>query len=75
MSIELKRHHRDRLKKNRRFHWGRDLLHEEKNLSKAIDTPCPCSCFMCGNPRRYFKALTMQERRAQEYSEVDLHCD
>ena len=23
-----------------------------------------CSCSMCGNPRRYFHMLTMQERRA-----------
>lgn len=23
-----------------------------------------CSCFMCGNPRRYYRELTMQERRA-----------
>jgi len=22
-----------------------------------------CSCWMCGNPRRYFGALTRQERR------------
>lgn len=26
-----------------------------------------CSCYMCGNPRRYNKgAMTMQERRAEE---------
>ena len=24
-------------------------------------TKVPCSCFMCGNPRRYFGFLTMQE--------------
>lgn len=23
-----------------------------------------CSCWMCGNPRRYFGELTIQERRA-----------
>ncbi|CAH2801603.1 MAG: hypothetical protein CBARDMAM_4422 [uncultured Caballeronia sp.] len=28
-----------------------------------IDTPAPCSCWMCGNPRRYFRERTIQERR------------
>ena len=27
-------------------------------------TPKICSCFMCGNPRRFLKELTIQERRA-----------
>jgi len=25
-----------------------------------------CSCYMCGNPRKYFNELTMQERKANE---------
>jgi hypothetical protein len=28
-------------------------------------TPKVCSCFMCGNPRRFFGELTIQERRAR----------
>ena len=24
-----------------------------------------CSCYMCGNPRKHFNKLTMQERKAQ----------
>lgn len=27
-------------------------------------TPKICSCFMCGNPRRFHGELTIQERRA-----------
>ncbi len=27
-------------------------------------TPAPCSCMMCGNPRKYWRELTIQERRA-----------
>jgi hypothetical protein len=64
MSIALKRHHRQRLQKVRRFHWGRDLIDDPAMLSRAITTPCPCSCWMCGNPRRKHGELTMQERRA-----------
>jgi hypothetical protein len=29
-------------------------------------TRVPCSCFRCGNPRRYFNELTIQERRQLE---------
>lgn len=61
-----RRHHRQRLKNKRRFHWGRDLLNDKISANKAIDTPCPCSCYACGNPRKYFKQKTMQERKADE---------
>jgi hypothetical protein len=33
-----------------------------------------CSCWMCGNPRRYFKGdakITMQERKAQNEENTD----
>ena len=63
MKRALRRHHVARLKRSRRFHWGRDLAQEPKPLAKAVDTPCLCSCWMCGNPRRYFRELTRQERR------------
>jgi len=26
----------------------------------------PCSCFMCGNPRKHFKLKTIQELKAEE---------
>lgn len=28
-----------------------------------------CSCYMCGNPRKYFGDLTVQELKHQDYSE------
>lgn len=59
-----RRHHRERLKKARRHHWGRDLSKEPHGM--AVDTPTPCSCPMCGNPRKFFQEKTMQERRADE---------
>ena len=30
---------------------------------KFFKTPTPCSCWMCGNPRKWFKQPTIQERR------------
>lgn len=29
---------------------------------KAYKTPTPCSCWMCGNPRKWFGDVTVQER-------------
>jgi hypothetical protein len=33
-------------------------------LGFHANTPHPCSCYMCGNPRKYFNELTRQEIRA-----------
>ena len=30
-----------------------------------------CSCFMCGNPRKFWGDLTMQEKRARSPQEID----
>jgi hypothetical protein len=30
----------------------------------AANTPHPCSCYGCGNPRKWFNELSIQERRA-----------
>ena len=65
MTKELRRHHRERLKKKRRFHWSRDLSKEPKVLSRAIDTPTPCSCWMCRNLRKS-EGETLQERRKDD---------
>lgn len=64
MKRALRRHHAARLKAVRRFHWGRDIRHDAKLVGKVVDTPTPCSCWMCGNPRRFQNELTCQERRA-----------
>lgn len=41
-------------------------------IGRAGTTPVPCSCSMCGNPRRHYKGwerLTLQERREQQNDE------
>lgn len=73
MSRAEKFHHRERLKAKRRHHWGRDLLNDQSTLARAVNTPTPCSCLMCGN-RREHEGQTMQERRielASYASEID----
>lgn len=70
----LRRHHAARLKANRRFHWGMDLRHEPRRLGIALHTPCTCSCWMCGNPRRYWQGDTLQARSflALEAAQMDV---
>lgn len=63
MKRALRRFHVARLKAARRFYWGRDLAQEPVYLAKAVQTPHPCSCWGCGNSRKWFGERTIQERR------------
>ena len=38
---------------------------DPKRIGALTTTPTPCSCYMCGNPRKHFGALTRQEIKAQ----------
>lgn len=67
----LRRHHLQRLKAIRQFYRtqgrGQDPASGTgKPLGKVLATPAPCSCALCGNPRRYFGETTLQERRSDE---------
>ena len=66
----LRRHHRKRLKRKRAGYWyGADENSgplTRRHLGIALATPAPCSCWMCGNPRRYFGEKTVQEKRADD---------
>jgi hypothetical protein len=39
---------------------------ELKIIGKIYKTRKPCSCFMCGNPRKYFNQKTIQEIRQEQ---------
>ena len=56
-----------RLKEDRNQHYN-DLkcacYGDPKAMAKFKEQPKHCSCYMCGNPRRYEGALTIQEDRA-----------
>lgn len=64
----VRRHHRYRLKKNRRFHWGCDLSDRSDRIrGMLINTPTPCSCYGCGNQRHNpfapYQGKTLREVR------------
>lgn len=66
MKRALRRHHRNRLKRNRKSYdtvtyWGITEEDLELRSSKAVDTPCSCSCQACGNPRRQWFERTRKE--------------
>ena len=64
-SRALRRHHAARLRAQRRFYHGQDLAAIRGALGRVVNTAAGCSCFMCGNPRRYFRERTLQECRAE----------
>jgi len=59
----LRRHHRKRLFQKRKEYY----VYDGEVFTKGIvDTPKPCSCFMCGNPRKYFNEKSVQEQRFEQ---------
>lgn len=51
----VRREHVARLKKNRAGFWGAKWSGgmTPKQLGMVVHTPHLCSCYMCGNPRKY----------------------
>jgi len=59
-----------RLKEDRNQHYNRldrGCWSDPKTMARFKEQPAGCSCYMCGNPRRWNRgkdALTVQEKRA-----------
>ncbi|CAM2193256.1 conserved protein of unknown function [Paraburkholderia kururiensis] len=66
-----RRAQRARLKAKRRQYqiWSDAFARPDVWLGSYVDTPTPCSCWMCGNPRHHFHERTIQERRWRQ--EID----
>lgn len=60
-----RRHHRDRMKAKARRIASQSAHLDPDNFSKLHDHLAYCSCHMCGNPRKHWNELTMQERRQE----------
>jgi len=71
-----------RLKKVRANYWGYgtssylgDRYMQPRTLGLSINTPSPCSCWMCKNPRKVWKGkenITIQERKAKDFAKDSL---
>jgi hypothetical protein len=42
---------------------SRSRVHGKQDPRRFRNTTKLCSCYMCGNPRKYFEDITMQEKR------------
>lgn len=63
-SRALRRHHQQRMKHRVAAYYGGYARGDARHVGKLAQTRAPCSCWMCGNPRRYLGEPTLQERRA-----------
>ena len=55
-----------RIKQKRQFYWGRKGEMSARHLGIVASTAKPCSCWMCGNDRKYQGERTIQERRQMQ---------
>ena len=60
----VRRHHEQRVKRRVSRYYGGYAHGQPRHLGKLAHARRPCSCWMCGNPRRYCGEPTLQERRA-----------
>jgi predicted nucleotidyltransferase len=63
----IRRHHLRRLKRNVREYycsWAERDENKARIVGVLANTRTLCSCWMCGNPRRYLSEHTLAERRA-----------
>ncbi|MEW4569411.1 hypothetical protein AB1L88_16220 [Tautonia sp. JC769] len=73
-----RRHHRSRMiaraKRSIKLSFM-STRERERFARKAHDHLASCSCWMCGNPRRWFGEPTRQERRAELFQPLDPDTD
>lgn len=73
-SRAVRRHHYDRLKRKiiKRYRSDPWRSLTPKSVGRAIAVhDADCSCAMCGNPRKYFNAKTMQEMKQDVKDKYD----
>ena len=56
----------------REVFWGHEDI-DDRMAGIRAGTRCPCSCMMCGNPRKWLGERTVQERR--EDVSIACYCD
>ena len=59
----VRRHHEQRIKRRVTRYHGGHAVNQVRAVGKLARTRRPCSCWMCGNPRRHLGEVTVQERR------------
>lgn len=69
---ERRHHHQRMLEKVKHFtlyQYFKDPAEIEQHQKRMAENRKPCSCHMCGNPRKHHKdKKTLQEKRMDEYA-------
>ena len=72
----IRRHHRERLKKNRKSYWGYGSrwigTMDLQQLGMVVRTPALCSCLGCGNQRGYVGRPVKELRQYQFDPEIEV---
>lgn len=63
-----RRHHYERMKRRASRVFAAWIGHHDTPDARGrfARTRKPCSCYMCGNPRKHFDEPTVQERREMQ---------
>ena len=73
----IRRHHRRRMIRHAcrtyTLRWELDTPDGWQRVLQTFNHLKVCSCWMCGNPRRYTGELPYQERRLHEAARFELH--
>jgi len=59
----MRRHHEERIKRRVSEYYGGAFKHDKRRLGIIAGSRQLCSCWMCGNPRKWLGEKTVQERR------------
>ena len=59
----LRRHHVERLKKTRSTYYNGYAKNNPAELGAIVQTATLCSCPLCGNPRKHFGIVSIQEQK------------
>ncbi len=62
----LRRHNEDRIKRRVAKYLILSEFCDPRRIGIIARSKAHCSCWMCGNPRKHFKQLAIQERRELE---------
>lgn len=72
---ERRHHHWRMVNKTKGFKWLKDLKEwfdddgVDRKIKCVAENRKKCSCLMCGNPRKYWKEKTIQEKRFEAVME------
>ena len=62
---------KNKAKKSLMAKWPMDEKTDDRRIGRLASTHCkPCSCEMCGNPRKWLGLKSLQERRSEMDSEI-----